>query len=125
VRNELSRDSGAAYLFTNAGGAWRATAYLKALDTQAGSLFGNDVALSPDGSRIAIGSPTFNRTTAGAEGAVYAYSFVRDDYARLDAPPGRVSLGLGKSIALGESVLVAGAPQTGMGVGAVFLYSFR
>ena len=48
--------AGAAYVFNYSGGAWSQTAYVKPSNTQAGGRFGWSVALSGDGSTLAVGS---------------------------------------------------------------------
>lgn len=49
-------DAGAAYVFARSGTTWTAQAYLKASNTGAGDAFGGAVALSHDGSLLAIGA---------------------------------------------------------------------
>ena len=120
--NNLATDSGAAYLFTRTLGNWASTAYLKALDTAPESYFGVAVAVSPDGLRFAIGASGFDLTAGADDGAVYAYSIAADRFARRDAPTGFASQALGKSVALGAHLLVAGAPRSNDELGAVFLY---
>jgi hypothetical protein len=48
--------SGAVYLFTRSGGAWSQEAYIKGSNTGAGDGFGSSVALSGDGSTLAVGA---------------------------------------------------------------------
>ena len=48
--------AGAAYLFTRSGTAWSQQAYLKAPNTGASDQFGFGVALSDDGSTLAVGA---------------------------------------------------------------------
>jgi hypothetical protein len=77
--------SGAVYLFSNSSGSWAQSAYLKASNTGAGDAFGYHLALSADGTTLAVGAygeassatgiggdETDN--TAGASGAVYLFS---------------------------------------------------
>jgi hypothetical protein len=56
VITELStiNDAGAVYLFSNSSGAWAQTAYVKASNTDAGDQFGYHIALSDDGSTLAV-----------------------------------------------------------------------
>lgn len=49
-------NSGAVYAFTRAGSTWTQQAYLKPSNTLAAQAFGNAVALSADGSRLAVGA---------------------------------------------------------------------
>jgi HJR/Mrr/RecB family endonuclease len=60
--------AGAAYLFTRSGTRWTQRAYLKASNTDAGDEFGSDVALSADGSTIAIGASAEASAAAGIDG---------------------------------------------------------
>ncbi|MBK7534002.1 MAG: integrin [Myxococcales bacterium] len=54
--NDAAPSAGAAYVFTRAGGAWTQQAYLKASNTAASDLFGSSVALSNNGSTLAVGA---------------------------------------------------------------------
>jgi trimeric autotransporter adhesin len=55
--NNASTDSGAVYVFVNSGSGWVQQAYVKASNTYAGANFGESVALSSDGSTLAVGAP--------------------------------------------------------------------
>jgi trimeric autotransporter adhesin len=70
--NNSSAGSGAAYVFARTAGEWSQQAYIKASNTAAGNAFGKAVAISSDGSTIAVGAPNRN-TNAGA-----VYVFVRN-----------------------------------------------
>jgi hypothetical protein len=48
--------AGAVYVFTRAGTTWTQQAYVKASNARGGSWFGDSVALSDDGSTLAVGS---------------------------------------------------------------------
>lgn len=77
--------SGAVYVFERAGDAWSQQAYIKASNTEANDSFGVSLALSADGSTLAVGAPgegsnargingdQSNNSTSGA-GAVYVFS---------------------------------------------------
>jgi hypothetical protein len=79
-----ARDAGAAYSFTRSGTVWTQLAYVKASNTDAGDQFGRAVALSGDGTILAIGAASeassspgiggnqSNNAASGA-GAVYLY----------------------------------------------------
>ncbi len=69
--NNSASGSGAAYVFARTAGAWSQQAYLKASNTALNDAFGKTVAISSDGSTIAIAAPQRN-TGAGA-----VYVFVR------------------------------------------------
>jgi len=50
-------DAGAVYVFARTGTTWSQQAYIKASNTDAGDHFGDSVALSTDGSTLAVGAP--------------------------------------------------------------------
>ena len=55
--NNSAAGSGAAYVFARTAGDWSQQAYLKASNTALNDAFGKTVAISSDGSTIAIGAP--------------------------------------------------------------------
>jgi trimeric autotransporter adhesin len=66
VPNEGTPDSGAAYAYAQTpGGSWTGPLYLKASNTGASDDFGEAIALSADGSQLAVGAP---REDGGASG---------------------------------------------------------
>ena len=67
--DDAAEDAGAVYLFTRTGTTWRQVAYVKAANAQAYSEFGSALALSRDGSLMAIGA----RSEAAEAGAVYVF----------------------------------------------------
>jgi hypothetical protein len=82
----LSRNSGAVYVFTRVDRSWRQQAYLKASNTGADDLFGVSLALSADGSTLAVGAYQEDGAATGvggdesddtAIGAGAVYVFVR------------------------------------------------
>lgn len=77
-------NAGAVYVFARAGAAWNQRAYVKASNTGAGDQFGWSVALSADGSTLAVGAPAEASSATGiggnqadgsaiGSGAVYVY----------------------------------------------------
>jgi len=66
-------DAGAVYVFTHANGTWTQQAYIKASNTRAGDSFGISVALSADGSTLAVGA-YFESAVATTSGAVYVFT---------------------------------------------------
>ncbi len=77
--------SGAVYVFTRSAGAWSQQAYVKASNTDAGDQFGTALALSADGTTLAVGAAdeSSNATgiggyegdnSAGNAGAVYVFT---------------------------------------------------
>jgi hypothetical protein len=120
-------ESGAAYVFTNAGGTWSQQAYVKPWNTTArGALFGYSVGLSDDGNTLAVGAYDED----GGKGAVYA--FARKDgkwsqQLRLVASNAERGDSLGCALAISadgntilagafdEDALLAGIQSPGMG----------
>jgi hypothetical protein len=85
--------SGAVYLFSNSSGSWAQTAYVKASNTDAGDLFGRSVALTADGTTLAVGAPWEDSSatgfggdeadnTATQSGAVYLFSNTSGSWAQ-------------------------------------------
>ena len=68
--NNSAIDAGAVYVYTRTGVTWAQQAYVKASNTGAGDQFGNAVALSGDGSTLAVGA----YGEASNAGAVYVYT---------------------------------------------------
>jgi hypothetical protein len=62
-------NAGAAYVFARTGSTWGQQAYVKASNTSAGALFGGGVALSTDGTTLAVGARAEATT-----GAVYVFT---------------------------------------------------
>ena len=60
--------SGAVYVFTRASGTWSQQAYIKASNTGGADYFGNALALSSDGSTLAVGAYKEDSNATGVEG---------------------------------------------------------
>ncbi len=60
--------AGAVYVFTRSGTTWVQQAYLKASNTDAGDQFGHGVALSADGSTLAVGADSERSAARGVDG---------------------------------------------------------
>lgn len=84
--NNLRSDAGAVYVYVHSGMAWKQQAYIKASNTDTTDRFGYSVALSADGSTLAVGayledSPATGvdgeQSSNGANGAGAAYVYVR------------------------------------------------
>ena len=131
----VEADFGAAYVFTRAGRTWTEAAYLKAATPQLQSGFGASLALSADGSLLAVGAD--RQSGGGADGAVFVYRRADDPGwpAWATVLPRRSGEGqrFGAALALsGEgAVLAIGAPNEGApdpgqpsrgGPGAIFMY---
>jgi hypothetical protein len=87
-RNDSAFDSGAVYVFTQSGSSWVQQAYVKASNAASGDQFGFAVALSGDGSTLAVASNfedsgatgiNGNQNDESASGAGAVYVFVRND----------------------------------------------
>jgi len=122
-------DAGAVYVFVRDGASWAAQAYLKASNIGPGldghDQFGFAVALSADGSLLAVGAPLEDGASPGidgdqssdaisAAGAVYLFrrtgtTWVQEAYVKASNP--RLSASFGSSVALSAdgSVLAVGA----------------
>lgn len=122
--NDSVPGAGAVYVFTRHGGAWSQQAYIKASNTQAGDLFGYAVALSADGSTLAVGAPgedsnaMMNEANNDADdaGAVYVYARSGNAWmqqAYVKASNAGVDDQFGEAVAMSAdgNTLVAGAPQ--------------
>jgi trimeric autotransporter adhesin len=83
--NNSTADSGAVYVFIRSGSTWSQQAYVKASNTGAGDYFGSSVALSADGSTLAVGAYNEDSSatgiggdqadnSAGDSGAVYVFA---------------------------------------------------
>lgn len=66
--NDNAQDSGAVYVFAKTATGWTQEAFLKASNAEAGDRFGSDVALSDDGTRLAVGASLEDSTTKTING---------------------------------------------------------
>ena len=67
-QDESAWDAGAVYVFVRAGGRWTQQAYLKASNTQSSDRFGIAVAVSGDGSTVAVGATLEDSAARGING---------------------------------------------------------
>lgn len=67
--NNAATDAGAVYVFVRAGSTWMQQAYLKPSNTGGNDRFGAAVAVSADGSTIAVGAPLEDSSAVGIDGA--------------------------------------------------------
>lgn len=83
--NDAATSSGAVYIFNRDDGSWLQQAYIKASNPDAGDLFGSSLALSSDGSVLAVGARQEDSyatgingnqsdNSAGNSGAVYLFA---------------------------------------------------
>jgi uncharacterized repeat protein (TIGR01451 family) len=101
---------GAAYVFVRENGTWRQTQKLIAFDRKQGAMFGYSVAIR-DGI-LAIGAPGMIRTVAG-QGAVYVYTLSDTRWGlqqKLVANDGNAYDYFGSSVAVGNNIILIGAP---------------
>ncbi|MEW8626539.1 MAG: hypothetical protein AB2551_12345 [Candidatus Thiodiazotropha sp.] len=80
-----SLDSGAAYLYERESGEWQQSLYLKASNAEQGDRFGFSIALSDDGSTLAVGAVWEASIAVGVNGD-------QSDNSAAAAPPGAVYL---------------------------------
>lgn len=66
--NNSVTDSGAVYVFARQGGIWHKQAYLKASNPGGGDRFGHSLALSADGSTLAVGAPLEDSSAHDVDG---------------------------------------------------------
>lgn len=66
--NNLNKDSGAVYVFVREGVNWSQQAYLKASNSNSNHYFGGSVALSEDGSTLAVGARSESSSSTGVNG---------------------------------------------------------
>jgi HJR/Mrr/RecB family endonuclease len=66
--NNSAPSAGAVYVFTRSGTTWTQQAYIKASNTNRGDGFGGSVALSSDGSLLAVGAPGEASSAQGING---------------------------------------------------------
>lgn len=125
VTGSTNSQSGGAWIFVRRGDAWEQEAYLKASNADAGDQFGISVAISSDGSTIAVGangesSITLNNAEndqADRAGAVYVFqrapaTSVWREIAYVKAPTIDDNDLFGSAVALDAdgNVMVVGAP---------------
>lgn len=130
--------AGAAYVFNRSGSTWGGPVYLKPQpqSVKGDDAFGNSVAISGDGTTIAVGAPAEDSSTTGVNpapnesrmnsGAIYVFQYTGADppwapQAFLKATISAVGAQLGFSVALSRdgNVLVAGAPKESSTTGKV------
>lgn len=68
ANNNNTPESGAAYVYSRSGSSWTQQAYLKAARPRINSHFGWSLALSGDGSRLAVGAPGESSGATGVDG---------------------------------------------------------
>ncbi|HEX2584122.1 MAG TPA: hypothetical protein VHL14_03255 [Steroidobacteraceae bacterium] len=66
--NTTKRYAGAAFVFASSAGSWSQRAYVKSSNTDANDQFGYSLAISSDGSNLAIGAPSESSAATGIDG---------------------------------------------------------
>jgi len=113
----VEKDSGAVYVFGRTDGVWVEKAYVKSSNVRKEANFGECVALSGDGSTLAVGAPLEEIDNSGTQaGAVYMFKVADEMWEEKDyvtaTNPGPDD-NFGTSVALSEdgTILAVGAPR--------------
>jgi hypothetical protein len=126
--DDAATHAGAVYVYTrDQQDVWTQVAYIKASNTDPDDLFGNSVALSGDGTALAVGAPGESSDATGigedetdnsqaASGAVYLYTLelgVWTQAAYVKASNTDAGDGFGHNVALNQdgTMLAVGAPE--------------
>jgi hypothetical protein len=131
--------SGAVYVFTRTGSTWAQQAYVKASNSSFGDFFGRSVALSADGSTLAVGADGEDSNATGVNGnqsdnsasgsgAVYVFTRTGSTWAQqayVKASNTGADDRLGERVALSAdgSTLAVGASGEAFGAGAVYVFT--
>jgi hypothetical protein len=116
--DETAMDAGAVYVFARTGTTWSQQAYIKASNTAAGDQFGSSVALSADGTTLAVGAPI----AATSTGEAYVFARVGVTWSQealLQASNADPNDQFGSALALSGdgNTLAIGAPGEASGTG--------
>jgi len=122
IQDDVALDSGAAYVFGRVGATWSQIAYLKAFNVGATDYYGQAVALSADGSTLAVGAILEDSNATGVDGdgindlaidagAAYVYARNGDLQAYVKATNSEAGDTFGRGLALSGSggLLAVGA----------------
>ncbi|MGE5181669.1 MAG: integrin, partial [Acidobacteriota bacterium] len=138
-----STHAGAVYVFARAGASWLQQAYVKASNTDVNDQFGHSLALSYDGSTLAVGAYLEDSAATGVggnqadntvtdAGAVYVFAragtaWSQQAYVKGSLTQAGAELGWGLALSADGNTLAAGAPledgSVGADSGAVYVYS--
>jgi len=127
---------GAVYLFVRKDAGWSQDAYIKASNSEVDDWFGRSLALSADGTTLAVGAPGEDSgsssdqksNTADNSGAVYVFSrsagsWSQVAYVKASRPAAGDSFGSSVALSGDGSMLVVGAPMAMAGTGAVGVFA--
>jgi hypothetical protein len=138
VRPSVGCESGAVYIFVRDAGVWSAHTYIKGSNNEYEDRFGTSVAMSTDGSTIAIGSPSEDSSDVGIEGnetledapgsgAAYIYrndagTWTQQAYVKASNTGAGDKFGTSVAVSSDAAALVVGAPGEASDSGAAYLY---
>lgn len=116
--------TGAAYVFTNEGGLW--TEQLRVGGQAPGDGFGS--AVDVKGDMMAVGAPG-SQVSDGTTGSVSLYDQIASNLnpnfnpiAQVTSPGESLTQGFGASVALSETAMIVGAPDSDDDTGSVYLF---
>lgn len=118
--DDLGLDAGAAYVFTNAGGAYAEVQKLRASDGQAGDAFGADLGLSATGAVIGA---RFDDDLGASAGAAYVFigAGLYLEQEKLHASDGAPGHKFGLAVAIDGSTALVSAEGANSGKGQVYV----
>ncbi len=125
-KDDSGEDSGAAYIFTDAGSGWSLVAKLTADDAAADDCFGYSVSI--DGSLAIVGA-YYDDDNGADSGSAYIFEETGSAWlqvAKVTADDGTVSDYLGRSVAISGDRAVVGAwgdDDNGSNAGSTYVYS--
>ncbi|MCP4138396.1 MAG: hypothetical protein GY754_45965 [bacterium] len=121
--NDNGEGSGSAYVYNWTGSSWNETKII-ASDGAAGDLFGDSLAISPEGSTIVVGA-RYDDDKGERSGSVYIYNWVGSswDETKIIASDGTTenSFGWGVAVSSGGNSVIVGAPGVNR-CGALYLF---
>jgi hypothetical protein len=123
-------DSGAAYIFSDASGAWAQTAALVGSDTASGDVFGESVSISAGGQTVLVGA-RYNDSGGSDSGAAYVFSNATGTWVetiRLTASDAQANDSFGSEVTISGDGITAiiGARMEdtgGSNIGAAYVFS--
>lgn len=124
-KDDVGKNSGAAYIFTRHGTEWVEQAKLMAPDAKSGDYFGISVAI--DGDTALVGGHRINKPVADA-GSVYVFERLGNSWlqtAHLTAPDATRFAYFGFSVGLDEDTAIIGATrddEAGSDAGAAYVF---
>jgi hypothetical protein len=116
-------DTGAVYLYSKKGAAWKLQSKLAASDGQSEDAFGLSVAL--DGNNLLVGAPNADTLVSSGAGAAYLYSLAGGKWqplTKLFPPDGQFGAQFGAAVGLSGNNAAVGAPGDGSLASVVYTY---